>query len=170
MARNRASIGQDRGNTERNPASVSARIEWRVGGFGFVPPPDLSVQEQLFDGKWQYWQLGYGGNGSRRLRQLYDLLNLPAAASAKAQYQQAQQQTASVYMQPPFFVLDRDDEFIAWSGNAPDFHPRRGMPCSLDTNLASQSVQGLLSQIDGQPRPPFGAARGVPASNWSAPA
>jgi hypothetical protein len=30
-----------------NPASGSARIEWRVGELGFVPPPDLSVQEKL---------------------------------------------------------------------------------------------------------------------------
>jgi hypothetical protein len=31
----------------RRNASGSARIEWRVGGLGFVPPPNLSVQEQL---------------------------------------------------------------------------------------------------------------------------
>jgi len=124
----------------------------------------LDVRELLLDGKWQYWQLGYDSNGSRRLRQLYDLLNLPAAAGAKAQYQQAQQQTISVYMQPAMFVLDRDDEFIAWYGVARDFHPSRRMPCTLDVNLAGLSVEQLLSQIDGQPRPANGPGkpRGVP--------
>ena len=97
----------------------------------------LTDRKSLVDGKWQYWQLGFGSNGSRRLRQLYDLLNLPAAASAKAQYQQAQQQTISVYMQPEMFVLDRDDEFIAWYGSARDFHPSRTMPCTLDVNLTA---------------------------------
>ena len=31
----------------RRNASGSAPIEWSVVGLGFVPPPDLSVQEQL---------------------------------------------------------------------------------------------------------------------------
>jgi hypothetical protein len=128
----------------------------------------LDVRELLLDGKWQYWQLGYAGNRSRRLRQLYDLLNLPAAAGMKAQYQRAQQHTISTNMRPEMFVLDRDDEFIAWRGWAPDFHPSRGMPCTLDTELMEQSVQRLLTQIDGQPRQPRDNSRGVPENMASA--
>jgi hypothetical protein len=112
----------------------------------------LNVQDFLVDGKWQFWQLGYGSNTSRRMRRLYDVLNIAAASGAKSQYLQAQQQTISVYMQPPFFVLDRDDEFLAWYGSSPDFHPRLGIPCTLDVDLAQLSVQRFLPQIDGQPR------------------
>src|SRR5262249_29186907 len=121
--------------------------------------------EQLLDGKWQYWQLGYAGNGSRRLRQLYDLLNLPAAAAAKAQYQQAQQQTVSIYMQPPLFVLDRDNEFISWYGSAPEFQPRFQQFCGLEANLVQQqNVPRLLSLIDGQQRVRGRKPSGVPES------
>jgi hypothetical protein len=124
----------------------------------------LNVQQFLVDGKWQYWQLGYTSNTSRRLRQLYDLLNLPAAASAKVKYQQAQQQTVFVYMQPALFVLDRDDELTAWYGQPRDFHPRLSRACALDANLLQQqTVPRLLSAIDGQPRlPGQGKPRGVP--------
>jgi hypothetical protein len=41
-------LGQVRfGPKRRRNASGSTRVEWRVGELGFVPPPDLSVQEQL---------------------------------------------------------------------------------------------------------------------------
>jgi len=130
----------------------------------------LNVQDFLIDGKWQFWQLGYGSNTSRRMRRLYDVLNIAAASGQKSQYLQAQQQTIAVYMQPPFFVLDRDDEFLAWYGSSRDFHPRLGIPCTLDVDLAQLSVERFLPRIDGQARPASGRSRpsSVPKTMTSA--
>ena len=70
----------------------------------------------------------------------------------------------AVYMQPEMFVLDRDDEFIAWRGSAPDFHPRLGVSCTLDPNVVYVRVQQLLTRIDGQPRTTRTASSGVPGN------
>jgi len=154
-------------NSQMLDPTSHARIGWSqltrdVPTLKRLGPYSLNDRKFLVDGKWQYWQLGYGSNGSRRLRQLYDLLNLPAAASQKSQYKQAEQQTISVYMKPEMFVLDRDDEFIAWRGTAPDFHPRLGVLCALDPNVVAPRVQQLLARIDGQPRAPRAVGQGVP--------
>ena len=122
---------------------------------GKIGPYQVDVEQPLLDGKWQFWQLGYGGNTSRRLRRLYDLLNVPGAQGQKAIYQQSAQQTQAIYMRPALFVLDRDDEFIAWYGwPAPDFHPRLPRFCSLDVQDVQQRyVERHIPRIDSIPRP-----------------
>lgn len=121
---------------------------------GKLGPYSLNVEQPLLDGKWQYWQLGIGNNTSRRVRRLYDLLNVPAAQDEKARYQQAMQQTTAIYMRREMEVLDRDDEFYAWRGSSPDFHPRLPRFCSLDVMDARQRyVERHIPRIDSQPRP-----------------
>ena len=65
-------------------------------------------------------------------------------------------------------VLDRDDEFRAWYGSAPDFHPRLRAFCSLDVNTVEMNnVRPLLIRIDGRPQigpPPPPPKSGVPGT------
>jgi hypothetical protein len=111
------------------------------------------VNQPLLDGKWQYWQLGLGWNNNRRLRSLYDLLNVPAALDEKAKYEQAKQQTIAVYNRPELAVLDRDDELFA-NGWGRDFHERHSRFCSVDTlDVQQRYTDRLAARIDGQPRP-----------------
>src|SRR5262245_38123900 len=63
---------------------------------GKLGPYSIDVQQPLLDGKWQFRQLGYSSNGSRRLRQLYDLLNVPGALGPKSVYLQKQQVTIQI--------------------------------------------------------------------------
>lgn len=112
----------------------------------------LNVTTPLLDGKWQFWQLGYGTNYDRRLRRLYDLLNLPAAQNWKSRYQEAVQETAAAYAQPAGFVLDRDEELREWYLRYQDFHPRVPRFCTTDADVVRlQIVEPHLSRIDGRP-------------------
>jgi hypothetical protein len=131
----------------------TARLTRSPPALAKLGPFSLNVQEPLLDGKWQYLQLGYPSNGSRRIRLLYDLLNIAAALDEKAQYDQARQQTIAVYQRPEMAVLDRDDELLAWYGRLFDFHPRLPLFCSLDTNIVRERyVEPHLSRVALVPR------------------
>lgn len=50
-------------------------------------------------------------------------------------------------------VLDRDEEFLAWYGTAPDFHPRARRFCNTDRGwVGSVIVPRLLRSIDNVPQ------------------
>jgi hypothetical protein len=124
----------------------------------------LDVTHWLFDGKWQYGQTGLGRNTSRRIPVIYpNLMDLSQTAGLKAQYQQAIQAIVGSPLQPDLAVLDRDDEFRAWYGSSPDFHPRFPRFCSLDTDeVRTNDLPRHIERIDGTPPPgqrprrPFG--------------
>jgi hypothetical protein len=126
----------------RTPAALA-----RLGDYRF------DVAHPLLDGKWQYGQQGIGSNRNRRFPVLYT--TLPDASPAlRAQFDRAYQAIVSAPFRPALFVLDRDDEFRAWYGSSPDFHPRLQRFCSLDVqDVYDRHVLRLIADIDGQPPP-----------------
>ncbi|HEX5103505.1 MAG TPA: hypothetical protein VFV87_06820, partial [Pirellulaceae bacterium] len=117
-------LGLRRGHAEivRTPPMLGTLGDYR-----------LDLEHQLFDGKWQFRQMGVGSNTNRRIPVIYpNLLDLPQTGGLKAQYQQAIQAIVSSPLKPDLAVLDRDAEIYAWYGYYPDFHPRFQRFCSLD--------------------------------------
>jgi hypothetical protein len=136
----------DHKNHERVGNATLIRSPAALGKLGKY---SLNVETPLLDGKWQYWQLGYTSNYARRLRRLYDLLNLPATQGWKDRYSRAAQNTAAAYAEPAGFVLDRDDEFAEWYGRSPDFHPRLPLFCTTDADFVRERyVEPHIPRID----------------------
>lgn len=151
------------GNIAVNNEMLDPQNHQRVGGSNLqrdpaalakMGPYTISVRQPLLDGKWQFWQLGYWRNGDRRLRELWDLLNVPEAAAEKEEYARTQSELLAIYNRPEYFVLDRDNEFAEWYGprNVPNFHPQVPRFRTLDTEYVR--LQILPELIDGPRRPP----------------
>jgi hypothetical protein len=148
----------------------------RIGQAGIDRAPPMlgtlgnyrfDVEQPLFDNKWQHGQMGLA-NTSRRIPVIYpNLLDPPQTAALRAQYQQAVNDVVSFPLRLDLAVLDRDDEFLAWYGGSPDFHPRFPRFCGLDpAPIFNTQLPAHIERIDGQPqpgRPPSGSPRGVPA-------
>jgi hypothetical protein len=117
-----------------------------------LAPLSFNLEDPILDGKWQYRQMGIGSNTSRRLPVIYQFPD--GDSSERNAFQRAYQNIISAPWRPALDVLDRDDEFIAWYGSAPDFHPRLGRFCSLDTmDVQQRLVERHIPRIDSQPRP-----------------
>ena len=127
----------------------------------------LDVTHWLFDGKWQYGQMGIGSNANRRISVLYpNLMNLSQTSGLKAQYQQAIQAIVGSPLRPDLAVLDRDEELRAWFGHYSEFHPHFPRFCSLDPDEVRQNeLPRHIERIDGTPPPGRPPRRpfGVPA-------
>ena len=61
---------------------------------------------------------------------LYALAEAPAALSNG--YLQAIMAIIDALFRPQLSPLDRDSDFIKYTGSAPDFHPSLGQFCTLD--------------------------------------
>jgi hypothetical protein len=126
---------------------------------------NMQAETQMLDNRWQYPQMGMVDNLQRRIPVIYALGQAPASLSNA--YMQAIEAIIYAPFAPQLAPLDHDPEFIAFTGGAPDFHPKYascwapGWPCctlgnpncSLDTNLVQQNVQNLINQIQGQKNP-----------------
>lgn len=116
----------------------------------------FDLSQSLLDRRWEYHDLGYGDNRSRRAKVWYQLdpQNLPALQQGYALLLQAHALLVANPSAADLDPLDRDDEFIQYTGQAPDFHPRvRG--CEMDLNLVRISLidgnGGLIDQVDRLP-------------------
>jgi hypothetical protein len=110
----------------------------------------LEVQNPLLNDRFQYSQMGLGGNRRRRVPRIYDMPSPPF------QLVQAYREAVAAIENAPFAEqlrpLDRDDEFLAYLGHAPDFHPRLGSFCSLDALwVQEQRVEPLQDRIEDLP-------------------
>jgi hypothetical protein len=151
-------IGLRRGHShiQRTPPALAALGDYH-----------LDVEHYLFDGKWQFGQVGLGSNDSRRAPVLYpNLFDLPQTRPLKSQYQAAIAAVAGSPLKPDLAVLDRDAEIFAWYHFYRDFHPRFPQFCSLDTEqVRLNELPRQIERIDGTPPPGRRPRRpiGVPA-------
>lgn len=111
-------------------------------------PYHLAANTRLLDDKWQYQRMGLPANTHRRIPVIYTLARAPAGMV------NAYVNGVVGLLQGPFRAalapLDRDDEFLAWEGYAPDFHPRLGRFCDLDPAEAEDRVEQLVDRIRGK--------------------
>jgi hypothetical protein len=82
---------------------------------------------------------------------LYELPKAPA--SLPAAYSSAVQAVWNAPRRRDLRPLERDEEFLAWYGSAPNFIPRLGEFCSLDVAGVDRRVQNLVDRIQGRDNP-----------------
>ena len=107
------------------PRVGHAHIDAHAAALARLGQYSLDVEQQLLDGKWQYWQMRpRQQHESPHSAALSDLLDLPRPRTAEARIsRQCRRAIARSTMQPELAVLDRDEEFFAWYGRYRDFHP-----------------------------------------------
>jgi len=131
------------------PARVSRRID---------------QQQELLDNRWQYQTLGFGNNRSRRAKSWYriepgDFSELTGLFTALQQAHTALKANSSGRLLDP---LDRDDEFIRYTGAAPNFYPRLRRICSDDPAAVQQLAEELVTGgIRRLPRRMAGSFKGM---------
>ena len=123
-------------------------------GFPLLPkigPYNLNAKTCMVDDRWQYPQMGMGGNGDRRILVLYTLPKAPASLSIA--YRNAIVAVLNAPFQTQLQPLDNDPDFLAFGGGSPDFHPQLQQFCTTDQATAKQAVQTLIDHIQGKDRP-----------------
>lgn len=158
-----------------NPNLLDLRLEARRGRADIQMAPPLMPQlgdfafhigHPLFDagqgGLWRYGDMNTGNN-SRRTLVTYTYLPDGTISQLGEQFRTAAMAILTSPIKQYLDPLDRDDEFIAEYGSAPDFHPNIGNGCSLDVDQIRQSKltnrSGLIDRIQG---PMGGGRNGVP--------
>lgn len=126
-----------------------ARINREPPVFANLASIDFRVENPIIDDQFRYWQMGIG-NLSRRIPRIYEI-ELDFIRSSVAM-QNAVSQIDNAPFRSQLDALERDPEFIAWRGSAPDFHPRIRSFCSteVDTVIAT-CVNPLLLRIERLP-------------------
>jgi hypothetical protein len=133
-------VQQGESDIVRKPAMIKA-----------YPPYHFHVDNPVVDGKFQYRQMGLGGNRVRRIPFIYDFPDPPAGLTSA--YQSSVSAIEGSPTQIPLRPLDNDDEFLAFRGSAPDFHPRLQRFCDMDvTSVTDGPLQSLLDRVDRLPR------------------
>jgi hypothetical protein len=119
--------------------------------FGALGPYRLTVENALLEDRFQYGQMGFSRNRQRRMPRIY---NLPPAPGALVQaYERAVRAFETSPHRATWRVLDQDDEFLAYYGWAPDFHPRMASFSSLDMGwVEERRVRPLTQQIERVPQ------------------
>ena len=107
----------------------------------------LPQEDLLLDDKWQYRRMGLARTIQRRIPVIYRLAR--ANQALPRAYEQAAADILSSPSREDLSPLDRDEEFLAWTGWAPDFHPRLHRFCDLDGPTAERRVQRLIDRIQG---------------------
>lgn len=121
---------------------------------------NLRATQLLLDSEWQFRDMGYGNNISRRIFWLYQFTAPQQVQELALAYQQAAMKVHIQLSQSQVLApLDNDDEFIAYYGSAPDFHPVINNGCTLNRFQAYPDQQDLITRIQG---PRGGGRGGVP--------
>lgn len=134
----------------------SARLNREFPMLAKLGPYRLDARTRFLDNKWQWGEMGVGGNYGLRIPVIYELPKAPPAYGQA--YMQAVRSIYYAPFRPQLFPLDRDDEFIyysirfGWGRGAPDFHPRLARFCSLDHTVAAKRVEELIERIQGSDR------------------
>ncbi|HVW01119.1 MAG TPA: TadE family protein, partial [Planctomycetaceae bacterium] len=100
---------------------------------------NLDVQHPLVDSRWQFQSMGFGWNHQRRSKGWYNFESEPDWASQQARYLAADQKITSNPQQQFLVPLDRDPDFLQYTGNYPDFYPKPG-GCQIDPNIVQQQA------------------------------
>ena len=118
--------------------------------FSTLAPIRFRVDHPILDNQFRYWQLGHG-NFQRRIPVIYEVELDFIRSSAAMQSAVAAIVNSAVYAQ--LVALDRDPEFIAWRGSAPDFHPRVGRFCETDRQVVRENqVASVIRRISQLPQ------------------
>ena len=131
------------------PARVSRRID---------------QQQELLDDRWQYQNQGFGNNRSRRAKSWYriepsDFAELTGLLTALQEADGKLKANPSARFLDP---LDRDDEFIRYTGSAPNFYPRLRRACTDDPAAVQQLARTLITGgIQRLPRRMAGSFKGM---------
>ncbi len=141
-----------RRGVEQGEARITRRppMMWRMGPYGF------DVEDPLLDDKFQYRQMGLSSNRQRRMPWIYEL---PAPPDALAlAYRSAVLAIDNAPFTWQLRPLDQDDEFIAFYGRAPDFHPRMRRFRSVDVPWVDKNrVKPLTDRTENLPQRMSGA-------------
>lgn len=118
--------------------------------FATLAPIRFRVDHPILDNQFRYWQLGHR-NFQRRIPVIYEIELDFIRSSA------AMQNAVAAIVNAPFQIqlaaLDRDPEFIAWRGTAPDFHPRVGRFCETDRQIVLENqVASVIRRISQVPQ------------------
>lgn len=141
-----------RGNAdlERNLPLFRGALPATGGRFRF------NVNQDLFDNHWQYNTLGIPHNDYPRSRVWWDIEHAdlaaldPAIDTHKQLLDQNLQRLQANPNQADLYPLDNDDEFLRYTGNAPEFYPRLARLCIADENIVYLTAISR-TDMDGQP-------------------
>jgi hypothetical protein len=114
------------------------------------PQYHLDAHTWMIDDRWQYhqmWRWGLHHNQGRRVPVLYVLPEAPPQLSNG--YLQAIMAIIDGPFRPQLNPLNNDNDFIKYRGSAPNFYPALTQFCTLDQDVAKQSVQNLIDRIQG---------------------
>jgi hypothetical protein len=118
----------------------------------------FNLNQDLFDNHWQFHSLGIAWNDSPRSRVWWDIEHSDLTALEPAIDQNKQlldtnhQLLTTNPNQADLYPLDNDDEFIRYTGSAPEFHPRIGRICMSDPQVLYLSAISRVDQ-DGHSNP-----------------
>ncbi len=109
---------------------------------------EFHLKHPLLDDAWQFQRMHIGQNVSRRIPIIYTLpLTDPSLPAA---FVNAVQQVVFAPLRDALRPLDHDEDFIRFSGHAPDFHPHIGGFCSLEIEtVRAGEVERLIHRIKG---------------------
>ena len=102
---------------------------------------DFNVDHPILDDRFQYRTMGIG-NFSRRFPVIYET-GMDGIRSSVA-IANAVQRILNSFFWPRLEALDRDSEFFAAQGSAPDFYPRASVFASTDRQLVSDFILAPL--------------------------
>jgi len=137
-------------NLERNLPLLRGALPATGGKFHF------NLNQDLFDNHWQYNTLGIPWNDFPRSRVWWDIEHADLAAldsaidSNKQLLDQNLQTLQANPNQAELYPLDNDDEFLRYSGDAPEFYPRLRRMCVSDPQVVYLTA---VSRTDSNGRP-----------------
>lgn len=127
--------------------------------FPFMPSAGnihYSLDHPLVDGNWQFNDMGYAYNHSRRTAGWYRWSDAPEWAAQRQRFLQADSQIRNNPQRELLRPLDRDEELIN-GGYSFDFYPRMQVVCSNNPReVLQQHIMnrgGLVDRIQGHPAP-----------------
>ncbi len=137
-------------NLERDLPLFRGALPATNGRFRF------NLNQDLFDNHWQYNSLNIPDNDSPRSRVWWDIEHAdltaldPAIDTNKQLLDTNLQRLQSNPRQADLYPLDNDDEFLRYTGDAPEFYPRVSRLCQADAEAVYFSA---VSRVDRNGRP-----------------
>ncbi len=116
----------------------------------------FNINQDLFDNHWQFSSLGIPYNDYPRSRAWWDIEHSdltaldPAIDTNKRLLDENLQLLQANPRQADLYPLDNDDEFLRYTGDAPEFYPRVSRLCMPDAEAVYFSA---ISRVDRNGRP-----------------
>lgn len=152
-----ATVDGDLLDPARGPLQGEADLERNFPLMRTLGKYRLEPRAPLLDDMWQFPAMGIPATIFRRIPFIYALATAPP--TLVSQYVQAAMSLHNSPVKAQLAPLDHDPDYIrfsallGWGGTAPDFHPWLFQFCSLDKQIADDSVQNLIDRIQGRKEP-----------------